>query len=383
MSTHTGVATTSVGVLEVVTLPTPTPGPDEVLVEARYAALIPFDGYQLNTGFALQPSDYPRVLGFAGSGTVKAGGSNVTDLEEGDRVATNNFPDTKNKAAQAFTLVPRYQVAKIPASLSLDQAATIPDNYTTAMYTVFGTPNLAFPVPSSLVSASAVPSRQAVDLSAPVLVYGAGASSGQYLVQAFRIAGCTTIFAVASSHHHDFLRTLGATACFDYRSPDVASQIRTAVASTAHGRIAVAVDVVASKASLTLLSAVLAAPPPGGGAPARLAILAPFKDGATVTNAPGSAMHFTFPAWLDALFADARAAVALLPVYTFRMHEDAFSREYIVPVLLPRLLALGAVRPNAVRLMQEGGILDRVRAGVELLSNNKVSGEKVVVDLRV
>lgn len=86
MSTHTGVATTSVGALELVDLPTPAPGSDEVLVEAQYAALIPFDGYQLNTGFALQPSDYPRVLGFAGSGTVKVVGSNITDLVEGDRV---------------------------------------------------------------------------------------------------------------------------------------------------------------------------------------------------------------------------------------------------------------------------------------------------------
>ena len=271
---------------------------------------------------------------------------------------------------------------QIPASLPLDQAATIPDNYTTAMFTIFGTPNLAFPVPSDLIPTSAAPGRQAVDLTAPVLVYGAGASSGQFLVQAFRIAGCTNIFAVASSHHHDFLRTLGATACFDYRSPDVASQIRTAAASTPYGRISVAVDIVASKASLTILSAVLAPTGSSSDPPARLAILAPFKDGDTVTNAPDSVMHFTFPAWLDALFAECKDAVTLLPIYTFRMHEDAFSRDYIVPVLLPRLLEQGAIRPNAVRLMQEGGLVDRVRAGVELLSSNKISGEKVVIDLR-
>ena len=86
MSIHTGVATTALGVLELITLPTPAPEPDEVLIDAKYSALIPFDGYQLNYGYALKPSDYPRVLGFAGSGVVKGVGSNVTHVKVGDRV---------------------------------------------------------------------------------------------------------------------------------------------------------------------------------------------------------------------------------------------------------------------------------------------------------
>lgn len=89
MSTHTGVATTSLGVLELVKLPTPTPGPDEVLINVHYAALIPFDGYQLDQGYALSPGDYPRVLGFASAGLVKAVGENVKDLKEGDRVSAH------------------------------------------------------------------------------------------------------------------------------------------------------------------------------------------------------------------------------------------------------------------------------------------------------
>lgn len=237
-------------------------------------------------------------------------------------------------------------------------------------------------MPPNLVSGSAVPDRPAIDLSAPVLVYGAGSSSGQFLVQAFRIAGCTNIFAVASSHHNDLLRSLGATQCFDYRSPDVAAQIRAAAAVTKHGRISVAVDIVAAKSSLTILSEVFKPTAThGGGPPSRLAILAPFKDGDSVTNSPDSVMHFTIPDWLEALFADKKDEVELLPVYTFQLDKDPFSRDYIMPILLPRLLEQGAIQPNAVRLMNEGSVLDRVRAGIELLRNNKVSGEKVVVEL--
>ena len=86
MHTQTGIATTALNVIERITLPMPTPGPDEVLVDAKYTALVSFDGYQLYFGFYLQPSDYPRVLGFAGSGTVKALGRNVTHVKVGDRV---------------------------------------------------------------------------------------------------------------------------------------------------------------------------------------------------------------------------------------------------------------------------------------------------------
>lgn len=86
MSTHRAVAITAVGSLKVIDLPTPTPGHDEVLIHVRYATLIPFDEYQLDTGFALSEGDYPHVVGFASAGYVKAVGENVKDLKEGDRV---------------------------------------------------------------------------------------------------------------------------------------------------------------------------------------------------------------------------------------------------------------------------------------------------------
>lgn len=86
MSTHTAVATTAKGKLEIVTLPTPTPELGEVLIRVRYTALIPPDTYQLDSGFLLNDDSYPYVLGFAASGEIAAIGEGVTDLKEGDRV---------------------------------------------------------------------------------------------------------------------------------------------------------------------------------------------------------------------------------------------------------------------------------------------------------
>ena len=86
MSTHRGVAITAVGSLEVVDLPTPTPGPDEVLIHVRYASLMAFDGYQLDMGLGLSPHDFPRVVGLASAGHITAVGANVKEGSVGVRV---------------------------------------------------------------------------------------------------------------------------------------------------------------------------------------------------------------------------------------------------------------------------------------------------------
>jgi NADPH:quinone reductase-like Zn-dependent oxidoreductase len=86
MATHSAVAITGPGALELIDVPTSSPGPEDVLIKVDYVALIPFDEYQLDNGFGLSPSDYPRVIGFASSGFVKAVGSNIRDLKEGDSV---------------------------------------------------------------------------------------------------------------------------------------------------------------------------------------------------------------------------------------------------------------------------------------------------------
>ena len=90
MSHHFAIATTAKGVLEQVQLPTPQPGPGNVLIKVHYAALIPFDTYQLDRGYLV--SDYPHVLSIASAGVVKAVGEGVTDLKEGDKVNDPPIP---------------------------------------------------------------------------------------------------------------------------------------------------------------------------------------------------------------------------------------------------------------------------------------------------
>lgn len=84
--THTAIAATAVNVVEAVQLPTPSPGPDQVLVKVEYAAIIAFDTYQVDLGFYVQ--GYPLPLGSNASGTVVEVGDGITDLAPGDRVSS-------------------------------------------------------------------------------------------------------------------------------------------------------------------------------------------------------------------------------------------------------------------------------------------------------
>ena len=49
--------------------------------------------------------------------------------------------------------------------------------------------------------------------------------------------------------------------------------------------------------------------------------------------------------------------------------------------IVPQLLALKSFYPNRTILLNEGSLKDRVEKGLDLLRNNKVSGEKVVVEI--
>ncbi|KAH8119725.1 chaperonin 10-like protein [Phellopilus nigrolimitatus] len=361
MSTHLAIATTAKGVLEQVQLPTPTPGPGEVLIKVHFTALIPFDTYQLDMAYRVSDDSYPHVLGFAAAGEVKSVGEGVRDLKEGDRVASFNYPLSKDKAMQEYTLVARTLVAKVPDSFSLHTAASMPDNFTTAMFTIFGSPNLALPVPATFPAPSSPPNADE-----PILVYGAGSSSGQYMIQVFKLAGYTNILATASPRNHSYLHKLGATHCFDYRSSTLTKDILQA---TNGEEVVIVVDCISAKTSLQAISGVV-------GKRTRLALLMPVKDGDTVTNAVDSQMHFGIPSWVNSLF----DGVEIIQVYTFKNQEDDFAKENFMPKILPQLLESGVIQSNPVRLLKDGSLKDRVQAGLDLLRNNKVSGEKVVID---
>lgn len=50
-----------------------------------------------------------------------------------------------------------------------------------------------------------------------------------------------------------------------------------------------------------------------------------------------------------------------------------------MPIALPKLLEGGQLKANRIKLLDQGSFKERVETGLDLLRNNKISGEKVVV----
>lgn len=103
---------------------------------------------------------------------------------------------------------------------------------------------------------------------------GGAATSGQYTIQLLHLAGYTQVYATASPKNHAYLKELGATKVFDYRSPNLAKEILEA---TGGAKVAIVVDTIASIPGIKAYSSVL-------DQESRLAMLFPIKKGTSILN---------------------------------------------------------------------------------------------------
>ncbi|KAL8851061.1 MAG: hypothetical protein Q9221_004051 [Calogaya cf. arnoldii] len=202
--------------LSVVERDTPEPGPDELLIETKAIAVNPVDYYQRDFGRPPIPS-YPAVLGEDVAGLVVKVGSNVLNPPPpGSRVLAfassfyqNGSPD--HGAFQQYTLARSEGVTPLPDNLSFEEGAILPLAVLTALsaYTTLGIPLDTKYTPAD---------KQAI------LIWGASSSVGSLAVQSAKTMGFT-VYATAGAQNHEYVKTLGANAVFDYKSSDVISQI--------------------------------------------------------------------------------------------------------------------------------------------------------------
>lgn len=176
---------------------------------------------------------------------------------------------------QEYVVQPRRVVAKIPDSVPLEEAATLPDNFVTAYYTLFN--QLGLPAPSSFPVASPPPLA-----TAPILIYGAGSTTGNYAIQLLSLAGYKNIIATASKRNHEHLHSLGATHTFDYNSPSLLQDV--AVAAGSQGKALYALDCISAESTLEIVGKLIS---PQG----KVAILLPIKEGTSVTGGLDQKMY--------------------------------------------------------------------------------------------
>ncbi|KAJ7289128.1 chaperonin 10-like protein [Mycena rebaudengoi] len=361
-STHIAIAATSLGQFDAIQVPTEKPGPGNVLIKVDFASMIAFDTYITDDG--LYVDKYPKVLGLNVAGSVTETGEGVDDLAVGDRViGFTLFGPNIAGAMQQFTSLSAHLCAKIPDALALDAAATIPDNFIRAFYTLFD--QLSLPVPESFP-----PSVPPANPSTPILIYGAGATLGQYAIQLLHAAGYTNVLATASPKHHTLLRILGATGVFDYNSPSLAEDIAAAIGGD--GKVALAVDPIATNRTIAKIAPLISAK-------GTVALLLPIKEDDSLA---GSVKLLpAIPEGQNPLPEGAKAVY--VGTLSYREASPSFYNQYLrdnlMPKILPQLLASGLIKPIKVRLLDQGTFKERVAAGLDLLRNNALSGEKIIV----
>ena len=210
---------------EVRTSTRPVPESGEVVVSVRAVAVNPVDAIAGRFRRLVTPwVRYPTVLGSDVAGEISAVGDGVERFRVGDRVVgfaagqerLRNSPE--EGGFQRYVTVLERVCAELPEDVTFEQAAVLPLAVSTAAAGLYEQDQLALSLPT------AVPSPRDEIL----LVWGASTSVGSNAVQLAKASGYTVI-TTAGRRNHEYVRSLGADAVFDYRDVDVDQQIVNAV----------------------------------------------------------------------------------------------------------------------------------------------------------
>lgn len=203
-----------------ISVPVEAPAAGEVVVKVDWTASTPLDLHRADGGLLID--EYPTRSGGGGvAGHVVAVGPGATGLGIGDKVMAFAFHGGREANHQEYITIPTYLASKIPQGLSMEEAVTIPVNLITVFHTVTHDLDLELPWP--------VPDTTEYKtnpvLERPILLWGASSSVGIFAVQVLKHWGFKSILAVSSAKHHQYLKSIGASAVFDYTKPGVIPEI--------------------------------------------------------------------------------------------------------------------------------------------------------------
>lgn len=178
-------------------VPAPVVGPDDVLVRVAAAALNPLD-VRIQQGLAsdLFPVRFPYTPGTDLAGVVEAVGARVGGWMAGAAVVARTDPREGGALAE-LAAVPARHLARLPAGLSLEEAA--------------GAPTAAGAAWQALMETGGLRAGETV------LVHAGAGGVGSFAVQIARNAGARVI-ATASGDGVEVVRSLGAHAVIDHRA---------------------------------------------------------------------------------------------------------------------------------------------------------------------
>ena len=191
-------------VLRLEEVPTPQPGPDQVLVRMHAVGVNPVETYIRAGKYARLPQ-LPYTPGNDGSGVIEQVGPGVSEFKPGDRVYTAG---SLSGTYAEFVLCKTEQVHPLPANVSFAEGAAMGTPYATAYRGL-------------IQRAEAKPGET-------VLVHGASGGVGTAAVQLARARGLRVFGTAGRDEGLKLAREQGAHEAFDHRAPDHFEQIMNA-----------------------------------------------------------------------------------------------------------------------------------------------------------
>ncbi|MFJ6984040.1 MULTISPECIES: NAD(P)-dependent alcohol dehydrogenase [unclassified Streptomyces] len=184
-------------VLRVEEVPTPRPGPGEVLVEVHAASVDAGEtAFRAGKMRRISRARFPRGTGGDFTGRVSAVGSGVQAWRAGDAV-WGLMPHLTFGAIADFVAVPEQRIAAAPKNLDLVRAAALPVSGTTAL--------------------TALTEKARLTRGERLLVRGATGGVGSVTVQLGKALGAH-VTALAGARNLDWITELGADVALDYRT---------------------------------------------------------------------------------------------------------------------------------------------------------------------
>jgi len=180
------------GVLRLAEVETPVPRDHEVLVKVRAVSVNASDWEALRGKPAYSRIGGPfrprhHILGSDIAGRVEASGRHATLFRPGEDVFADILSSMGGFAE--YVCVPQSALARLPAGLSYEQAAALPQ--------------------AGAIALQGIQDKGGVQPGQQVLVNGAGGGSGMYAIQLAKLAGAE-VTGVDNAEKLEFIRSLGA-----------------------------------------------------------------------------------------------------------------------------------------------------------------------------
>ncbi|KAI0115713.1 GroES-like protein [Nemania sp. FL0031] len=355
-STHDGLVLVDTRApYEVRKFPTISPERDEIMINIKWTASTPLDLHQADGSLLVE---YPMQTGSTGVGVVVEIGPDVKHFKVGDVVFGFAPPGPKRSTHQEYSTAPEWMYGKVPEGLSLEEAATVPANLVTAFNTIATDLKLPTPWPKP-------EDYQPPRADERILIWGAASSVGLYTIQVLKYYGYRHIIATASSKHHTYLKELGASEVYDYRSPTVVNDLLEGAQGVDGPAFPLIVDCIGSQAgTLTPISKVAQ----------RDSIVAVMLPVILKHASKGTTPEYSMDAAASITWAP---GVNVAGVRTHFYFRNEMFRKKLQTEIIPALLAQGIVQPNPYRIIEGATLLERAKKALDVMREG-VSGEKVV-----